>query len=313
MVLTNDYCSYLSKFINGETDCLFRGELSVLQVISTIGDELKEGQYYILDSYIEEELVLLLKIKYDRHSLRILTCHTFQHPVLQIAKALNIRNIEEAKSWWNLCYFRDNHNQIHYDPYYDVFFAANEVQATMSCAREALNEWFAKSIVVDEGIFLVLGDLAFFNPILYLLQQKCLEVKTLQIDEHGCLTNWEERLVQLRNQFSIPYCSHEIVKICTFNSEGVVFSPVECNHSYLIAIPIDLIGIDDKAIVEYTYKDILYNGVFCRDYSCYGHDYCLIEMEFYADLHGNTVLKTTNSMTESKYTIINRIDYKTIQ
>ena len=147
------------------------------------------------------------------------------------------------------------------------------------------------------------------NPIIYHLQQRGLKVKTVSIANSENISEIDERMLSLREELAIPYCDAGIVNVSFIAPDGIDKFPAECHRSYLITIPIDLTSINDNAIGSFSYKDILPSEEFCRDYSCCGHNYSYVEMDLFADLHGNTVLKTTNSKSESKYTIINKFNY----
>lgn len=309
MEIENNYSSYLSKFEKGEYQCFFSAELNVLRVFVSEDKNLPIGSFYLLNVSDNENQNLLLKVAYNDKALRIIEGRYIEKNAKDIATSLDIDNFNAALRWWNLCYFRDKGGTVKYDPYYEEFYAANGSEKTMSDIHRAISLWIESTFVGVEGLIYLLVDFASFNPVIYHLQQRGLKVKTLPIDcrESGSENN--EGMMQLRELLTVPYCDADTVDVSFYTSEGVDNCPANCRHSYLITIPIDLIDINDKAIGNYTYKMILPYGEFCRDYSCCGHDYTYLEMELFADLHGNTILKTTNSKAESKYTIINKFNY----
>lgn len=307
MEIINSYNEYLSHFEKGLFSGFHIGEVSLLKVFVSERDKIHIGHFYVFYNLNEEQLVLI-KAVYDGVSLHIVEGRTKDVDLSYIVKDWNINNIEEAKRWWNMCYHRDKHGYVKYDPYYSDFFVSNGSDIKMSELQMAF-EWIDCLFPEELSVVYILGDMSNCNPFLYRLQQKGFDVKTIQTDNLESSPNWNACIDQLRTQLSIPLCNNDIATICHYDSEKVHISPAKCNYSYMISIPMDSVGIDDKAIGDYSYKDILYNGELCHDYTCCGHDYSSVEMVLFADLHGNTVIKTTNSKAESKYTIINKFNY----
>ena len=313
MEIVCDYSDYLSILQSGKTSCVFGGETSVLNVVLCEKDILPIGQFYVWDTICDSGAVALLKVEYNGDSLRIIEGLLMENTLMDIARGFGINNLDVAIRWWNLCYFRDKAGKVKFDSYYEIFYAANEIENKISDLHKALEIWIEKSFADVEGLIYVLGKLANCNPIIYQLQQRGLEVKTVSIANYGNVSEFDDCKLQLREQLAVPYCDADIVNMNFFTSDGVGNSPAECHRSYLITIPIDLIRINDNALGSFSYKDILPSEEFCRDYSCCGHDYAYLEMGIFADLHGNTVLKTTNSKAESKYTIISLFNYTNLQ
>lgn len=313
MEIENNYSLYLSKFEKGEYQGIFSAELNVLKIFVSEEKNLPIGFFYLLDVLYNENQTVLLKVACDGEVLRIIEGRYMEKNAKDIATSLGIDDFDAALKWWNLCYFRDEGGTVKYDPYYEEFYAANESEKTMSDLHRAVGLWIEDMFVGVEGLIYLLGDFANFNLVAYQLQQKGLKVKTLPIDNSEGVSVINESMMQLRDLLTIPYCDADMVDVSSYTSEGIDICPAKCCHSYLITIPIDLIDINDKAIGSYTYKMILPDGEFCCDYSCCGHNYTYLEMELFADLHCNTVLKTTNSKAESKYTIINKFNYINLQ
>jgi len=296
----------------GDSQCVFEGELSVLSIFNA-ENKMLDSTFFVLDILNDEGKTVLLKVTHNGKSLRITEGRYIANSLIDIAQCMNINDIGQAIKWWNLCYHNDREGNFKYDPYYDTFYAANETELKMSDLQQVIDQWGEDVFVGVEGIIYVLGDLANCNPVLYQLQRKGLEVKTLSIDNSESTSVSNDELLKLREQFIIPYCNVDMVNVSFLTSQGINNCIAKCHHSYSIAIPIDLIDINDKAIGDYTYKSIICSGEFYKDYTCCGHEYSYIKMEFFADLHGNTVLKTTNSKAESKYTIINKFNYTNAQ
>ena len=313
MEIICDYSDYLSILQSGKTSCVFGGETSVLNVVLYEGENLPIGQFYVWDTLCDSGAVALLKVEYNGDSLRIIEGILMENALMDITRGFGINNLDVAMRWWNLCYFRDKGGKVKYDSYYEIFYAANEIEIKLPDLHKALEIWIEESFVGVEGLIYVLDDLANCNPIIYLLQQRGLDVKTISIEQSDSVSNYNKRMLQLRQQLSVPYSGTDVVKVSFFTSDSVGSSLAECRLSYLITIPIDVISINDNAIGSFSYKDILPNEEFCCDYSCCGHDYSYVEMELFADLHGNTTLKTTNSKAESKYSIINMFNYTNLQ
>lgn len=307
-----NYDEYISNLREEITSSIYAGEQSVLDILEVEATNIPIGQFYVWDTICDSEVVLL-KVEYHSESLRILEGVFMENALVSIVNGFGINNLDEAIRWWNLCYFRDKEGTVKYDSFYENFYAANETENKISDLNKALEKWIEDSFADVKGLICVLGDLSNCNPIIYQLQQRGLEVKTVSIPNSENVSEFDNRKLQLREQLAVPYCDADIVNMNFLTSDGVGNSPAECHRSYLITIPIDLIRIDDNALGSFSYKDILPSEEFCRDYSCCGHDYAYLEMELFADLHGNTVLKTTNSKADSKYTIINRFNYTNLQ
>lgn len=315
MEIINDYSLYLSKIGKSPPPlCIYSGEVGVLRAILENVEPFPTGLFYVWDNLNDEGRTVLLKAMYDGESLRIIKGWIVDKTIFDIAKSLEIDDIDAAIRWWNLCYYRDPQGKVRYDSYYDEnLFAANKTEKKMSELKESIAQWIENSFVGVDGLIYVLGDLADCNPVIYQLQQRGLEVKTLPMDSADSVSDDNDRLLQLRDRLALPYCDSNQINISIIASDGIDNCPAECHRSYLITIPIDLISINDIAVGSFSYKEILPSEEFYRDYSCCGHDYSYVEMELFADLHGNTVLKTTNSKAVSKYSIINKFNYTNLQ
>ena len=312
MDIINDYSRYISYIEQGNSQYVFEGELSVLSIFNA-ENKMVDNTFFVLDTFNHEGKTILLKVTYDGESLRITEGRYLAKSLIDIAQSLKINDIDQAIKWWNLCYHNDREGNIKYDLYYDTFHAANETELKMSDLHKVIGKWVEDVFVGVEGIIYVLGDLANCNPVLYQLQRRGFEVKTLSNNNSQRESVSNDELLKLREQFTIPYCNTDMVNVSIFTSKGINNCIAKCHHSYLIAIPIDLIDINDKAIGNHTYKSIIFSGEFYKDYTCCGHEYSYIEIEFFADLLGNTVLRTTNSREESKYTVINKFNYTNLQ
>ena len=308
MEIISDYSIYLSKVEKGETQCIFSGEMSVLKVFAKEGANLPVEPFYVWDDLNCERRTVLLKVIYNGKSLCIVEGHCLEKSLKDIALSFGIGNLDDANQWWNLCYYSDERGIVHYDTYYDRYYAAGETEKYMSEIQEEFRKFTNFPFLESEGLIYLLGDLATCKPIVYLLQQRGLEVKTIQWDNTKN-TSDIERMELLRKRLAVPYACGNQVFMGFFTSESISYSLALCQHPYMVNIPIDMVDINDKAIGECIYKDILPNGEFSHDYSCCGHNYCYLEIELLADLHGNTVLKATDSREKSRFAIINRFEY----
>ncbi len=314
MEVISDYSAYLSKVEKGETQCIFSGELSVLKVYAAEGTNLPLEPFYVWDVLNDVSQTVLLKVVYNGKSLCIEKGYFIEKSLNEIVLSLEIGSLDEVVKWWNLCYYRDKQDFVRYDRYYDRFFAANKTEKKMSELNEIFSKWIDDSIIVDKGLIYVSGNLKDCNPIIYLLQEKGFNVRTIRGENSERESDANEMLAQQMKRLAIPYSNENEVTIGFYTLEGINQYPMQCQQLYRVAIPIDMIDISDKAIGEYSYKDIVPNGEFCIDYSCCGHDYCCLEMELFADLHGNTALKTINTKdVPPKYTIINKFNYINVQ
>lgn len=317
MEVISDYSEYLSKYLSevkgGNTKCIFSGELSVLKVYAAEGTNLPLEPFYVWDVLNDVSQTVLLKVVYNGKSLGIEKGYFIESSLKDILLSLEIGSLDEVVKWWNLCYYRDKRDFVRYDQYYDRFFAGNKTEKMMSKLNDLFSKWIDESIIVDKGLIYVLGNLKDCNPIIYILQEKGFKVRTIHRGNSERESDTNEMLAQQMKRLATPYSNDNRVTIFFYTLEGINQYPMLCQQLYRVAIPIDLISINDSAVGSFSYKDILPSGEFCRDYSCCGHDYSYVEMELFADLHGNTVLKTTNSNAESRYTIINRFNYTNLK
>ena len=313
MKIVRNYSEYLSNLQNGQTSVVFGGEASILKICLAEKDDLPNGLFYIWNVLNDSGICILSKVEYNGDTLRILEGYFMENALTKISKSVGINDLDAAFRWWNLCYYRDQEGKVIYDSYYENLYVTNGSEKKLSDLHNVLAEWIKESFSDVEGSVYVLGDLANCNPIIYQLQQRGLVVKTLLMDNSEGVSDDNERLLQLREQLANPYCDEDIVKVSFIVPDGIDNCQTECHRSYLITIPIDLISINDSAVGRFSYKDILPSEEFCCDYSCCCHNYSYVEIELFADLHGNTILKTTNSKAESKYTIINRFNYKNLK
>lgn len=309
MNVIKDYNSYISKIEQGDTQYIFEGELSVLSVVHS-EENMLEGSFYVCDDLNDGEQTVLLKVECNSGFLRITEGYCIENLLVYIAQCLDIKNIELAMNWWNLCYYRNRQGMVFYDSFYDGYFLDSESEKKMLDLQEEIKMWVNNLFEGSGGLIYVLGKLVSCNPVIYQLQQRGFEVKTLSIDNLKNESGYIERILHLRKDIVQPYCGTDLINISFFASNKVDNYPARCYCSYLITIPIDLIDIKkDEALGCYIYENVIPNGKFCRDYTCCGNDYSCVEVELFADLHGNTILKVTNSNSESKYTIVNKFNY----
>lgn len=304
-VVNSSYFEYLSKL--EQNGSFFSGELSALWVIKKCHPE---SSFYIWDA-LAESRGCLLKVEKSQDSWRITKGYELDEIVNRITGEVGIKDdLETVIKWWNLCYFKDNDGVVHYDTFYDKYYVSSENEMTMGDLRECLDAIFEEVLSkIDElnsfPIF-IYGELGKCNPLVYKFQQKGYSVESMpRVDGSEEIL---EEIIQLKKRFAIPFCNDNRLSLGFYLAEDIEHVPARCQQTYRITLPIDLIDVNDNAIGSYTYKDILKKDRLSRDYTCCGHDYCYLEMELFADLYGNTVLKVTNSQGESEYTIINKFE-----
>lgn len=295
MEIIDNYDSYLSLFKAGKTDAVFSGEWSVMKIV---GKYKPQGIFYVWDMQDDNKRAILMKVDVAQDSLRITEAYELGFSPYKIAENLGITEADmgSAIKWWNLCYYRDQEGNVIYDEYYDTLFAANNTEKTMNDFREELQ----KHIVtipkeIENCEMYLLGNFSAFNPLIYELQKLKCKVTMLSETEINESDNLEEQLLQLKDEMVIPYCNGEVYKMNRITSEGAVEVLAKCKHVYCISLPCESLDLDAKFVGNYTLKKILPNGEICKDYKCCGHEFMYLEHTFYADLFGNTILKSVNS------------------
>ena len=225
--------------------------------------------------------------------------------IQDIANNLGIKDIDvsTACEWWNLCYFRDSEGVVIYDDYYDRFLSANDSDKTMEVFRRELEKEVDRiPSEIDNGIIYVLGNFASYNPFLYELQKKKCQVVPVLPDEIKDSCELFYKLIEIRNKFERPYCNGEVYRFPSSSSVSLSNGPVGCRNPYIITFPSNEIDLNTYVVGNYLLKDILPNGEIRNDYRCFPHDYMLLEVIFYADLFGNTILKSINT-TEAHHCV----------
>ena len=300
----NDYLSQLKEEVlnGGEIKTIFSGELSLLKVIERYNPQ---NVFYVWDSLDDKGNVILLKVYIKENILKVLEAHCLDLSIQDIAKNLGIKDIDvsTACEWWNLCYFRDSEGVVIYDDYYDRFLSANESDKTMEVFRRELEKEVDRiPSEIDNGIIYVLGNFASYNPFLYELQKKKCQVVPVLPDEIKDSCELFYKLIEIRNKFERPYCNGEVYRFPSSSSVCLSNGSVGCRNPYIITFPSNEIDLNTYVVGNYLLKDILPNGEIRNDYRCFTHDYMLLEVIFYADLFGNTILKSINT-TEAHHCV----------
>lgn len=292
---TYNYDSYLSRLRAGDTDVVFSGEWSVLNVINKFKPQ---GVFFVWDMLDENGNAILLQVIAINDSVRITQAYELGISPYKIAENLGISEDEKttAVKWWNLCYYRNQEGRVVYDEYYDKMFAANNTKMTMLEFREELQKRIGTipKEISGNNVY-VLGDLATFNPFIFELQKLDCQVTSVSAKEWGEPEDTEERLLQLRDEIVVPYCNSEVYKMKRITSEGTIEVKAECKHPYIISLPCDNLDLKANVIGNYTLKEILPQGEVRCDYKCGGHDFMYLEQTLYADLFGNTILNSVNA------------------
>ena len=292
----NNYQEYISSFENGTVDSAFFGEWSALWVINNCKPE---GSFYLWDS-LDGMRSCLLKVEKNQQKWRITQGFELDKFIERIAGELGITaDFETAMKWWNLCYFKDKEGRVHYDTDYDSLYVANYNEKTLREFRERLDECFQEKFPKIEELgsapIYVCDDLMKYNPLVYKLQQNGCMVKPLpkvEINEE----TWGQ-FCELRKEHAAPYCEGETFGLHYYTADQDAM-PVEYGRPYLMSLMCGQIQLEDKAIGNVTFKDILPNGALYTDYRSCGVEYMYLEATFYADLFGNTLMKTINSKEE---------------
>lgn len=138
MNVISDYHSYISMIEQGDSQCVFEGELSVLSIFNAENGVL-DSTFFVLDTLNDEGRTVLMKVAYDGKSLRIIEGRYITTPLIDIAQCMSINDIGQVIKWWNLCYHNDRDGNVKYDSYYDIFYAANETEQKMSDLHKVID------------------------------------------------------------------------------------------------------------------------------------------------------------------------------
>lgn len=288
-----DYDEYLSILKSGKTDVVFSGEWSVMKVLALYKPQ---GTFYVWDMLCGKGNTILLKIDLNQNSIHIVQAYELDISPHRISEILCISDESSAIRWWNLCYYLNQEGHVLYDEYYDKLFAANDSDKTMGDFREEIKRCLD---IIPEGIagnnVYLLGDLAAFNPLIYELQNLCCHVIPVSDNEFSESIELNEQLLRLKDELVVPYCKGEILKMDGLTSEGTTEVQAKCNHPYVISIPCDNLDLNAVVLGDNTLKQILPNGEVRKDYKCCGQEYMYLEQTLYADIFGNTFIKSINS------------------
>ena len=288
-----NYNEYLSRFKEGETDIVFSGEWSVLKALKL---NKSQGIFYVWDMLYDNSNSMLFKIDAALDSVHITQAYELDISPSKIAERFCISDVSSAIKWWNLCYYRNQDGNVLYDVFYDKFFLANDSDNTMGDFHKVLKQ--CTSLLPDDianNKVYVLGELATFNPLIYELQKLNCQVIPLFAEQLSEYEELDGQLLQLKNELVVPYCNGETYKIYGLTSEGTTEVQAKCNHPYVISIPCDNLDLNAVVLGDNTLKQILPNGEVRKDYKCCGQEYMYLEQTLYADIFGNTFIKSINS------------------
>lgn len=305
MTIIHDYNEYINRILNGETQSVFSGELSVIRTIESLGSTIPEGKFYVWDNIGKPEspVVNLVEVNYDGRCILISDIQHIDINLADIAQKLGIKDLEAALKWWNLCFFRDKNGEVTYDTSYNVLFVANESEFHLSSFISALDDVFQQVIIdCDNPMFVIENS----NPFVYLLQEKSKDIH--------CITRSplpDETIEDIRNSINIIRNAYT-----TPNSKGtpitLSFYPKQkksaantIENRFYVSIPCGCLNLEDFAIDGLRFKDVLPNGKVLKDYHCNSNDFMYLEYSYYVDLFGNTMLKTTNSMGHNHLVSLN--------
>lgn len=310
MEIINDYRKYTSKLELGDTNCMFKGELSVLRVLHEKGAQMPLKTFYVFDDLNKSKDCVLLKAKYNGNSLRIIDCIQIKNIVEIIASSLQIEreNLEQAKKWWNLCYHRTQNGEIKYDPYYDQLYAAGGTQSLLGELRNKLDDFFCELKLESSIPFFVLGTLRYFNPFIFKIQEAGCEVDSINSNDSNDDIEHIAAFEQLRLTLASQICNDKKARMFTYTGDSVDEVQIRVGKPYVLFLPCSDIDINEIVVENITYKTFLPEACILRDYRCGGVDFMYIEICFLADVFGNTLLRTTNSKGKHSFNILRLID-----
>ena len=302
-----DYSRYLTRIESGDSLCISCAESSALRLLNAIDTQIDDGPFYVLDLFDGDGLFILVQVYKQQSCTRITKYDILPFSINQIAAKLDVSNVDKAIRWWNLCYSKHN-NQISYDKYYDDYYVADDSSHQMRELEIIIKSLFERiPFEVNLPIY-VLGQVATYNPILYLLQKNMLANMVLIPDCVHINSYSDEELINIRNKFSGII---EIARLSLYtivNNGSLNISP-DLGRPYLVSLPCDHISLNDIAIGDLTYNTILPDNQILYDYQSGSYRFMYLEVTYFVDLFGNILMKATNSKYVSKIVILSKSEF----
>lgn len=305
MMIIHDYNEYINRILNGDTQSIFSGELSVIRTIESLGSIIPEGRFYVWDNIGKQEnpVVNLVEVNYDGRYICISNVQHFEINLDDVAQNLGIEDLGTALRWWNLCFFRDKNGKVLYDTSYNELFVANESEFHLSSIISAFDEALQQIIIDCDNPMLVFEK---SNPLVYLLQEKCKDIRCITRSSLPDENNEDIRTItnNIRNVYTTPNSYGNPIAFSFYpNKKKRTTSTVE--NRFIVSLPCGRLNLDDYAIGNLRFKEVLPDGKVLKDYYCNTSDFMYLEYSYYVDLFGNTILKTTNSMGQNHLVSLN--------
>lgn len=305
MTIIHDYNEYINRILNGETQSVFSGELSVIKTIESLGAIIPEGKFYVWDNIGKPEnpVVNLVEVNYDGRCILINDIQHIDFNLANIAQKLGIKDLEAALKWWNLCFFRGKNGEVIYDISYDVLFVANESEFHLSSFISALDDVFQQIIIdCDNPMFVIENS----NPFVFLLQEKSKDIHCITRsplpDEN--IEDIRNSVNTIRNAYATPNSNGTPITLSFYpKQKRGVANTIE--KSFYVSIPCGRLNLEEFAIGGLRFKDVLPDGKVLKDFHSNSIDYMYLEYSYYVDLFGNTMLKITNSMGHNHFVSLN--------
>lgn len=297
-----DYKQYLlklkeeieSKTAGTKISTVFSGEWSVLKVIEKYSPE---GEFFVWDM-LDNDSSILLMAHHTHDSFLISKAYQLDLSIAKIAKEVCIPEsaIQSAIKWWNMCFYRNNEGIVLYDDFYPQLYASSDTESRMKDFCDCLQKHLEiiPNDISGHDVYL-LGEFATINPFIYFLQKKGCQVIPNTSDIIQESPGAEESLLKLREKIVRPICNNEVYLTTLVTTDGVIQVPAKCGQGYVISLPCDDLDLEAECFGNHSLREILPNGEIRRDYRCCGNEYMYLKQAFYADLFGNTFLKSLNS------------------
>lgn len=305
MTIIHDYNEYINRILNGETQSVFSGELSVIRTIESLGAMIPEGKFYVWDNIGKKEspMVNLVEVNYDGRCILISSIQHIDINLIDIAQNLGIEDLNTAIKWWNLCFFRNKNEEVIYDPSYNELFVANESDFHLSSIISAFDDVFQQVLIDRDNPMFVFE---YSNVFVYLLQKKSKDIRCITRSSLPGENNEDIRtsIYNIRNVYTTPNVNGTPIAFSFYPKQKKrVTTSIE--NRFDISIPCGRLNLEDYAIGTLRFKDVLPDGKVLKDYHCCSNDFMYLEYSCYVDLFGNTVLKTTNSMGQNHLVSLN--------
>ena len=114
MTIIHNYNEYINRLLNGETQSVVSGEVSVIRSIESLDFIIPEGKFYVWDNIesLENPVVNLVEVTFDGRSIKINDIQYVNINLVGIAQKIGIKDLEAALKWWNLCFFRNIKGEV---------------------------------------------------------------------------------------------------------------------------------------------------------------------------------------------------------